>query len=275
MRLGIFAKTFPGDTPLAVLTAARNAGFDAVQYNMACSGLGALPQAIPDEALAALREASERTGVEVAALSATYNMIHPDAGVRQGGRAAFAVIAAAARALGTPIVTVCTGSRDPEDQWRHHPDNAGPAAWAGFVEEMRHLLDLADRHEVMVGVEPEPGNVVSTPAKAAEMLDLFAHRRLGIVLDPANLFETAAEFREGRAVDQAVDRLAGRTVLAHAKDRDAAGRVVPAGQGMVDFPRFLSRLRDAGFNGPVVTHGLTAEEAPDVAQRLRLALGEP
>jgi sugar phosphate isomerase/epimerase len=274
MRLGIFAKTFPGDGPLAVLDAARAAGFEAVQYNMACSGLGALPQAIPDEAVSALREASDRTGVAVAALSATYNMIHPDPGVREAGRAAFAAIATLAQAIGTLVVTACSGSRDPVDQWRHHPDNSGPAAWADFVGEMRLILDLADRHGVAVGVEPEPGNVVSTPAKAMEVLDLFAHPRLGIVLDPANLFESSTEFREGRAIEEAVDLLAGRIVLAHAKDRDAAGRIVPAGQGIVDFPRFLARLRRAGFDGAVVTHGLSDEEAPEAARRLRAALEE-
>ena len=275
MRLGIFAKTFPGNTPQAVMSAAREAGYDTVQYNMACSGLSALPQAIPDEAVSALREASEATGVGVAALSATYNMIHPDPAVRDVGRAAFAAIAGAARELGTEVVTVCTGSRDPRDQWRHHPDNATPEAWEEFVAEMRRLLVLADRHGVTIGVEPEPGNVVSSPERARAMLDLFDHPRLGIVLDPANLFETAAGLRGGEVVDAAVDLLADRIVLAHAKDRNGDGEVVPAGQGVVDFRRFLGRLRRAGFDGAVVTHGLSPQEAPEVARRLRAALDAP
>jgi hypothetical protein len=47
MRLGIFAKTFPGNDPVTVMSAARMAGYGAVQYNMACSGLPAMPDAIP------------------------------------------------------------------------------------------------------------------------------------------------------------------------------------------------------------------------------------
>jgi sugar phosphate isomerase/epimerase len=210
--------------------------------------------------------------VEVAALSATYNMIHPDPALREAGRSAFAAIAGAAGALGTEIVTVCSGSRDAQDQWRHHPENASPEAWEDFLAEMRRLLDLADRYGITVGVEPEPGNVVSSPARAREMLDLFAHPRLGIVLDPANLFETEAEFRGGAVVDEAVDLLADRIVLAHAKDRTSGGEVVPAGQGIVDFRRFLRRLRQAGFDGAVVTHGLSSAEAPEVARRLRAAM---
>ena len=61
--------------------------------------------------------------------------------------------------------------------------------------------------------------------------------------------------------------------MAHAKDRDAIGRFGTAGQGVVDFAHFLSRLKAAGFDGDLVTHGLTAAEAPDVAAFLRRTLG--
>ena len=36
-------------------------------------------------------------------------------------------------------------------------------------------------------------------------------------------------------------------------------------RGVVDFPDFLARLAAEGFDGPVVTHGLTAAQAPAVA----------
>lgn len=87
MRLGIFAKTFPGTTPLAVLQAAADAGYAAVQYNMACSGGPALPADVSPETAAAVLAASQRTGVAIAAISATYNMTHPDPAKRRAGRA--------------------------------------------------------------------------------------------------------------------------------------------------------------------------------------------
>lgn len=76
MRIGIFAKTFPGHDPLTVLGAARAAGYSCVQYNMACSGLPALPDALTDADSAAVRAASQATGVAISALSGTANMIH-------------------------------------------------------------------------------------------------------------------------------------------------------------------------------------------------------
>lgn len=70
-------------------------------------------------------------------------------------------------------------------------------------------------------------------------------------------------------IARAVDLLADRIAMAHAKDRHADGSFATAGQGVVDFADFLARLRAAGFDGDLVTHGLAAAEAPGVAAFLR------
>ncbi len=93
-------------------------------------------------------------------------------------------------------------------------------------------------------------------------------KRLKIVLDPANLFERATADEARRIVADAVDVAGDAIAMAHAKDRAPDGGFVTAGRGVVDFPDFFDRLRGAGFDGPVVAHGLTAEEAPGVAATL-------
>src|SRR5260370_30289788 len=109
MKVGISAKTFNGATPAAVLSAARQAGYQSVQYNMTCSGLSSLPLAISDETAEAVSAAAAEAGVEIAAVSATYNMIHPNLADREKGRQGFKAIAAAARRMGTRLLTLCTG----------------------------------------------------------------------------------------------------------------------------------------------------------------------
>lgn len=265
MRVGIFAKTFAGMTPDVVLAAARNAGYASVQYNFACSGLGALPQTIPIAAVTAIREASERTGVAIAAFSATYNMIHPDSAVREAGRRSFAAIAAAARPAGATLLTVCTGSRDAADQWRDHPENQGVEAWQDMVAEFGHLLAVAEQHDIFIGVEPELANVINSAAKARRLIETTASERIRIVLDPANLFESEDTETRGRIIDEAIDLLEDRIAIAHAKDRNADGSFATAGRGVIDYPRYVASLRKAGFDGDVITHGLSAVEAPGVA----------
>src|SRR5690606_19191754 len=118
MRLGIFAKTFAGTGPSAVLAAAKAAGFYAVQYNMACSGLPPMPDAIPADVVAAVASASQEEDVPICAVSGTYNMAHPDPAVRAAGLRRLEVLAAACGGMGTRLITLCTGTRDPDDQWR-------------------------------------------------------------------------------------------------------------------------------------------------------------
>jgi sugar phosphate isomerase/epimerase len=269
MRLGIFAKTFPGSDPATVMSAARAAGYDAVQFNMACSGLPAMPDAIPDEITADITAASLATGVEVAAVSGTYNMIHPDPSVRATGLRRLGVLIDHAAAMGTGMVTLCTGSRDAADQWRHHPDNQTPEAWRDLLEEMGKACGMAEARGVRLGIEPELANVVDSATSARRLLDSLQSPALAIVLDPANLFEQATDGDRNRMIEAAIDLLAGRIAMAHAKDRHADGSFATAGRGVVDFSHFIRHLRASGFDGDLVTHGLGAEEAASVAAHLR------
>ncbi len=73
-------------------------------------------------------------------------------------------------------------------------------------------------------------------------------------------------------VAYAAETLAGSISMAHAKDRDAAGGFVAAGTGVIDFPHFLACLRQSGFDGPLVAHGLSEAEAPAVSALLAKAM---
>jgi sugar phosphate isomerase/epimerase len=272
MRLGIFAKTFAGADPVTVLMQARRAGYESVQYNMACSGLVAMPDVVTQAQAVDVAKAAQASGVAIAAVSGTYNMIHPDVAVRADGLRRLGVLIAAAGAMGAGMVTVCTGTRDAEDQWRGHADNGSAAAWRDLLEAMEKACLLAEAAGVRLGVEPELANVVSDAGRARAMIDALQSPALAIVLDPANVFEVAPVAVQRDVISHAVDLLGDRIVMAHAKDRDATGAFVAAGQGVVDFPHFLGRLRAAGFDGDLVTHGLTAQDAPGVAMFLQQTL---
>lgn len=268
MQLGIFAKTFPEIGARPVLTAAREAGYVTVQFNMACLGMPSMPEEIAEDVISEIAAASADTGIAIAALSGTYNMIHPDVAVRADGLRKLAVIIKAAKLVGAPMVTLCTGTRDAVNQWRTHPHNDTPQAWADLLSEMAKVAELAEAHSIVLGIEPELANVVSSAARARKLIDTLQSSALRIVLDPANLFEVETEASRRDIIARAIDLLADRIAMAHAKDRDAKGNFVPAGTGVIDFHDFIKRLKTAGFDGPLITHGLSAAEAPTVAQYL-------
>ena len=271
MRLGVFAKTFPGTTPGPVLAAVKAAGYDGAQWNYACSGLDHLPEAIPSAVAQDLADASAATGVRVDALSATFNMIHPDPAVRAAGLRALDAIGGSAAAVGCDLVNLCTGTRDPDDMWRAHPANGDPDAWRDLLATFAAAVAIADRHDLRLGIEPEPGNVIRTTDGALRLMAEVGSPRVVVILDPANLVEGNPAERWGDLVDDAIDRLGDRIALGHAKNRAPDGRVVPPGSpaGGVDFPRFVAGLRRAGFNGPMVAHGFGEADAPAVAAYLR------
>ncbi|MET3898113.1 sugar phosphate isomerase/epimerase [Devosia sp. UYZn731] len=268
MELGIFAKTFEGSSPEIILQQAATAGYQAVQYNMACSGIGSLPTQISDAVAAAVSAASAATGIRIAAVSATYNMTHPDLAVRANGRGAFAAIASQARTMGTDLVTVCTGSMDPVDQWRRHPENDSSEAWIEMLREFGRIIPIAEQYDLVLGIEPELSNIISSTHKARVLIDTLKSDRIKIVLDAANLFEVESDHRREHLIFEAIHVLDDAIVMAHAKDRKADGSFTAAGKGVIDFPRYVELLASIGFSGTLVTHGLAADEAAGVARYL-------
>lgn len=268
MKLGVFAKTFAGTDPLTVLSASRAAGFETVQYNMSCSGIGSLPETIDEATARQVQGAGREAGVGMAAISATYNMTDPDPERLASGRRAFQAICDKTPAMGSNLVTVCSGSKHPQDKWHNHPANKDKQSWAEMCREFEIICTHAAQQGVLIGVEPEPANIVCNADRAASLIADFPGSPIRIVLDPANMIEDVAPEDHRRTIDQAFDLLGDHLVLAHAKDRFANGRVAPAGRGVVDWTHFLGCLAAIGFNGALVAHGMSASEAPAVASFL-------
>ena len=269
MQVGVFAKTFAGTDPDQVLGACRTAGFESVQYNMACSGLASLPSSIPAEVAHAVKTAADSHGIEIAAVSATYNMINSDLEHRKAERRSFESIAKIAGQMGTSLLTVCSGSMHPTDKWQYHPSNGDPKSWIEMCKEFELLLELAEQNNIFIGVEPEQANIVSSAQEARRLLDEFAGSRIRIVLDPANIVEDQPPNNQYKILDEAFELLGPEIALAHAKDRAADGTIVPAGTGMIGWHYFLRGLKSTGFSGPMIAHGISPEDAPDVADFLR------
>jgi len=269
MQIGIFAKTFSATGAQPVFDAVKQSGYEVAQFNMACLGMPSMPETIAPAIADEIAKASAASGVAIAAISGTYNMIHPDPAVRANGLARLATIIRAAPLMGTQLVTLCTGTRDAKDQWKHHAENSGGEAWRDLLEELGKALVLAEENNVDLGIEPELANVVSSAKQAKRLIDELKSPRLRIVLDPANLFEVASPRESQVIIAQAVDLVSDCIVMAHAKDRRANGEFTAAGSGVIDFPHFIDCLRHAGFDGPLVTHGLNEPEAPGVAAFLR------
>ena len=188
MEIGIFARTFEEPSLAAVLDRVAAHGIRYIQLNTSCMGLSDMPDGLDAAACAQARREIDARNIEVVSLSATYNMIHPDPAARAQGMRRLGILASRAAELGTNLLTLCTGTRNPTNMWQHHPQNNSPEAWSDLLDAIGQALAFAEEHDVHLGIEPEVANVVNSPQKARQLLDTMRSDRLTIVMDGANVF---------------------------------------------------------------------------------------
>jgi sugar phosphate isomerase/epimerase len=276
VKIGIFADIFQRPTVEEALDAVVDHGIPAIQFDWISAGLDPLPAAVDLTVIARVRRAVEERQLTLASLSGTYNMIHPDPAVRADGRHRLDAVIATAPRLGTRVVTLCTGTRNPRSMWRHHPDNDTPEAWRDLLASMEAALASAAQHDVVLGVEPEVSNVVSSPHRARQLLDTMQSPHLGIIMDGANVFPAGGLQRQHEILDEAFELLGNDIVLAHAKDisRDGEAGHEAAGTGLLDYDHYVQLLRQSPYTGALVLHSLSEAQVPGCVAFLQQKLQE-
>jgi sugar phosphate isomerase/epimerase len=274
VELGIFSRTYAAIGIDRIFARIAQDGFQTIQFNFSSAGLPSLPKDWHEAAITAVRASANHHGLSICALSGTYNMAHPDVARRQADRIGFTNVVRAAQVMQVPLVTLCTGSRDATNMWSPHPDNGSAEAWVALRAELDFALELAERHGVALGVEPEPGNVVGNAKIARRLLDEIETPRLKIVMDAANLLPPENLSRQREVIAEAVALLGADLGLVHTKDVAPSGEAVAAGRGVVDFHYFLKAIVSTRYRGPLVSHNLPERDAAFVSGFLRGVLNE-
>jgi len=276
VELGIFAKTYQHDRLGDLLDAVVADGFSALQFNMACAGLESMPAQIGDHTVERIQKGLSQRGLHMCALSATFNMIHPNLNEREKDLRRFAVLAESARALGTDLLTLCTGTRDPTSMWKDHLENGTPQAWRDLIETLTKCIAIAEEHDLRLGIEPEIHNVVDSPQKARRLLDEMQCTRLIIVMDPANIFRYQDLPQMDTILRNSFDLLEPFIALAHCKDVSDDNPPIygAAGTGVLNYRLYLELLRQMEYPGPLIFHSLSEGQIPSSVEYVKSFLSE-
>lgn len=262
-RLGIFARTFRRDTPAEVADAVTGAGYALAHWNFAAIGRSTLAADVEEAQFTAVRTAFDSAGLGIPSVSGTFNMIHPDADLRRRQTEQAVRLVGLAPELGARVVTLCTGTRDPENMWRAHSGNTDSSAWSDLRQSLDPLLDAAGEAGIRLGVEPELANVVRDARTARRLLDEVAlDAPIGIILDPANLLTPDTVDQQDIILGEAIDLLAGRVIGVQAKDVVASGYAAP-GSGLMNYPAVFAQLDRLG-PVPVIVQDASEEDAARV-----------
>lgn len=274
MEIGIFSRTYERMSLEAVFRQMDRQGIRHTQFNLSSAGMATLPDSVDEETLLTVRALAKKYGITLDALSGTFNMIDPDVDARTRGCRQFETQCRAARLLGIPIVTLCTGSRHPTNKWAWHEDNLTEAAWSDLMRSTEQILRSAQDNGIILGVETEASNIICTPEKARQYLDDVGSSNLKIIMDGANLFRPEQVPRMGSILEEAFDALGKDIVLAHAKDFSLGQDIdfVAAGEGELDFPLYIRLLKQCGYGGPLVLHGLAQSQIEKSVAFLKRAM---
>ncbi|NLL91739.1 MAG: sugar phosphate isomerase/epimerase [Ruminococcaceae bacterium] len=261
--LGMYSPEIKRDTVERLFDAVSIYGFKEMQLNFSSVCGEEMPEKIEPEFAARIKKAADDRGIVISAVSGTFNMIHPDPAVRAEGVVRFEQIAAICSILDCKVITLCTGTRDRDLMWRWHDDNEKPDAWDDLLDTTEKLIPIADKYDVILGIETEASNVVNTPEKALKLINSFETDRLKIIFDPANLFRKGMAKPENavKVIEEAFALLKDYIVIVHGKDIHAGDGIsfTSAGRGIVPFERMLELLDDIGYNGSIIIHGMRDE----------------
>ena len=232
------------------------------QLNLAALGRATLDTTLTADDANGIAAEFRSAGVRIWGVSGTFNAIGPHMAARRQSTEACIHVIEHAPMLGAQVVTLCTGTRDPDDMWRGHPDNATPRAWSDLRDTLDLLIPHAAGAGVRLGIEPETGNVVRDAQTAVRLLAQLGDdaRHLAIVLDPANLLTVETLDRQNDILTEAFDLLGEQTAAIHAKDVVDAGYAAP-GVGSMDYDLVMRLYRALPRPVPIIAQDLTADDA--------------
>jgi sugar phosphate isomerase/epimerase len=262
--LSIYSRTWPSADAASLASTIRDSGFTNAHLSLASVGLGSLPETLDADELTTIRKTFERAGVRITSVSATYNLIDPDRARRRRDTDRAIGVIRHAPLLGADLVSLCTGTRNPDNMWAGHPDNASAEAWDEFRETLAELVDAARESGVTLGVEPERGNIIAGAREARRLLDELgadaAH--IGIIIDPGNIIDVEHPETQGAILTEAFDLLGPHVEVLHAKDSAPDGDAAP-GQGVVDFDLVFARWAALPKSVPVILHNIRVDQVAE------------
>lgn len=142
--------------------------------------------------------------------------------------------------LGAPVVHLWAGIR---------PPSVDPAtAWDRLVAGVAATLEHAERRDVVLGFEPEPGMLVEDIADVERLVAaLDGHPRLGVTVDVGH-----CRVLEDDPIPDCLSRVGDRLVHVQIEDmRRGVHDHLNFGDGEIDFPPVLARLHALAYDGLV------------------------
>lgn len=127
------------------------------------------------------------------------------------------------------------------------------ASWNRIIQFAQRLVGKAEEYDVVVAFEPYFLTQLSSAKRARDFIEIVNSDRIRIMLDPANILPN-------NSLDEMFSQLKNYIVGVHAKDRKIGVHAgVPAGQGDLDYARFVQLCKEHIPHLPIIIEYVTEE----------------
>ena len=174
------------------------------------------PQKLTGDYAIRVRQDFEESGLECAVLGCYLNLADPDPERRAGTQEIYKAHLRFAAAIGARVVGTETYA-NPESRFTE-PAPQSEEAFRLLTDSLRPVVRCAEETGAVLAVEPVWYHIISTPERAARMLEELNSDHVQIILDAVNLISPEEAGRAEEIIRNAISLLGDRVRILHMKD---------------------------------------------------------
>jgi sugar phosphate isomerase/epimerase len=205
-------------------------------------------------------------GVSIHSIGVYTNLIHPDPAERKANLAYFEAMMRIGDAMDVHAFITEAGHYHGDAPEPPVPLHFQEDVWKRMVATGKELAKLAEGHRATLLFEPFYRGFLSSAKRARLFLEDLGSPRIRALLDPANLLEV-------NDLEEMFDQLSPWIDCLHAKDRKLhVDRGVPAGQGDLDYPKFVALAARRTPKAPLILEYVGRKDYKQALEHLRSVL---
>ena len=207
-------------------------------------------------------------GIAIHSMGVYTNLIHADAAERQANLGYFENMMKAGKEIGVRTFITEAGHYEPEGPAPGVAYHFQEGVWRQMLGTVSQLAEMAERHDATVLMEPFFRGFLASAKRTRVFLQEVNSPRIRALLDPANLLEVDD-------LEEMFDQLTPWIDCLHAKDRKLhVDRGVAAGQGNLDYPKFVSLAVRCTPKAPLILEYVGPDNYQQALQHLQKAMRE-
>ena len=216
-----------------------------------------------------LADKLKANNINVAMIGAYFNMIHPDEEKRLNGIEYFKQCLETANVFDCKVVGSETGSAN-GDKWTYNEYNHTKEAFEIVVNTVKELKKYGNIFKARPIIEGAYAHTVYKPELLDELIDLTQIE--DVTVDVYNYLNIDNYKDADRIFDKCFDLFKEKIKVLHLKDFNVVdGKLVQCGigQGIMNWPYYISRIRKEASDATLILEGVTGADIETSIQHIR------